>query len=179
MSFALMDSITATVIGVWLEGYRRNKAATIGLTIVLSVALIVLIVVQENRQSNELQARQDISFQEQLAQLDDLELSLRTLEAFVATQRSSLQEREKLLTDLQSEREILESIVQADRATVDNLLQFYMEAQARENQQALVKERWIGFGIGVFSSLIASFLWLIGVRVYKHRNATGNLPQQQ
>lgn len=100
------------------------------------------------------------TYTEQLDRLNHMEGTLQDLKTFVAQERKNLEQSEKLLDDLRFEHETLQPIVSMDRSAVDALFAL----QNRRAQEAISWERWIGFAMGVVSSIIASLL-ITGVRL--------------
>jgi hypothetical protein len=67
---------------------------------------------------------------------------------------------------LKKEHEQLKPVVDADRKTIDALF----SAQEARNQAAQNVERWIGFTLGVISSLVASFFWAVIAHARRRRS---------
>jgi hypothetical protein len=59
---------------------------------------------------------------------------------------------------LETEKQKLEPLVNADRAKVEA----FFRAQEERAQEKVFQERYIGFGLGVLASFVASFLLFIG-----------------
>lgn len=63
----------------------------------------------------------------------------------------------QVISKLQEEKQRIEPVVQADRKTIEAVFQL----QDQRYASSVRRERWIGFGIGVVSSLVATILWVI------------------
>jgi sensor c-di-GMP phosphodiesterase-like protein len=72
---------------------------------------------------------------------------------------------QQTIAAMQSEKNRLTPLLNADRATVTAIF----KEQAARNQQAQQRERLIGFGLGIVSSLSATALWWFGIAVLKRR----------
>jgi hypothetical protein len=76
---------------------------------------------------------------------------------FIEVEQRNLKVSEQALIALKREHEQLKPLVDSDRKTIDALF----AAQEARNQAAQSTERWIGFGLGVGSSLVASLILAI------------------
>lgn len=93
--------------------------------------------------------------QRQLKNLDEIQLSLTELQAFVATQRVNLIESEKKLDEIYQERDKLQPIIEADKETVEAIFAL----QEDRNRGKVWQERLIGAFFGILSSLIAALIY--------------------
>ncbi|MCU8044585.1 MULTISPECIES: hypothetical protein [unclassified Shewanella] len=118
---------------------------------------------REKRESKRLES---LDYQNQIKQLDEMELNVKQLLAFVDNQKKTLQETEDTISSLKSEKEKLQPLVETDRAVVEALF----KAQEERANSNVWRERWIGFGFGVVASLIASFIWFVVSLLIKGRH---------
>ncbi|OCL96493.1 hypothetical protein AAX29_02032 [Aliarcobacter thereius] len=108
----------------------------------------------------ELEAKlsENLDFKYQIKELSETEKSLKTLLTFIDSQKQKVIIYEQNMQQLENEKQKLEPLVNADKATVEALFKV-QEERAKENAN---KERWIGFGLGILASIIASFVMVIG-----------------
>jgi len=92
--------------------------------------------------------------------LSDAKQSLESLSNYVDAQSKSLKQTEAAVAELKKREQELTPLVKAQQEVVDRL---FLE-QERRNIQALERERWIGAGIGIVTSLLSTLL------VYLTRN---------
>ena len=142
----------------------RSSKLTLGHWLVASF-LIGLCIRLINVQTDERRLREEayqktLSYESQLRQLQRVEISLRDLTQFVQIQRSRLRESQDLLQRLQREHESIRPMVEAERNAVDAVLRL----QEERNRQNVRSERWIGFAMGVISSIVASIFFTFASR---------------
>jgi hypothetical protein len=112
-------------------------------------------------------------FATQLQRLNATEKSLKDLLEFVSSQRTKLKDAEKVLETLKEEHAKLRPVVEADRKVVEAVLQ----AQSDQQSVSVARERWIGAGMGVATSMFATFLCSVLVWVYRrYRPAVPPIP---
>jgi predicted helicase len=165
-------SMEDQIVTLWKMAYEKFPRATLILTIVVVIGagLGIFIGVREERQRDQELARrrlENLSYSQQLESLNNVQSSLNNLIAFVEMQKVTLKESEDLVNSLKTEREKLKPVVQADRKTVDALLALQSERIA----QNASRERWYGFGLGVLSSILASFILSLIAYVIRRRRA--------
>jgi len=154
-----MQPVAALLVGTWITCYKQFPK----LTVIATVASILLagsgiyIGEQRSREARERKLLQSLGYAKQLQALDETRASLQSLLEFVDNERRQLELSEQALQSLKSEHERLKPIVESDRKTIDALF----AAQEARNQAAQSTERWIGFGLGVLASLIASLVWAV------------------
>lgn len=145
---------------LWIHAYIKSPVITVIVSL-LSVVIGGVSIYQSeaNRQAAiEAELSKNLEFKSQLSQLDETEKSLRTLLEFVESQRLSVTQRETAIQKLESEKQKLEPLVNADKETVEALFKV-QEERAQKNANT---ERWIGFGLGILASVIASFFMVLG-----------------
>lgn len=141
---------------LWARAYQKSPAITVMLSaLVLSgVAGGISYLDYVERTERERQRRESLSYERQLQALNGMERSARELTEFVRVQKQELRQSEDLLGRLRDERKSLEPLVKADRQIVAALF----AAQEEKNRASIWRERLIGFGIGILSSLVAAFI---------------------
>jgi hypothetical protein len=160
------------LLGWWLRWYRKRPTLTALATflVLLSGALGAYLDYEE-QQKIELESAA-LSYSEQIAELDQVETSLRRLATFVEGQRQKVEQAEEILDDLEkkqrqrlaaaesevedleTKRKRLEPLLDADRQIVNSIF-----ALQREQESADVwRQRWWGFGFGVAASILGSIL---------------------
>jgi alkylated DNA repair dioxygenase AlkB len=120
----------------------------------------VAIFLAETQRQEELESElsQNPDFRAQIEELSETEETLQQLLRFVSQQKDKIEGYEKSIEDLETEKQKLEPLVNADRAKVEA----FFRAQEERAQEKVFQERYIGFGLGVLASFVASFLLFIG-----------------
>lgn len=163
-------SFNTPVVGsaakLWIKSYTKSPIITGLISLVLGILtsfLFSVIVQQANFSSNE--TKVNLDFKSQIEQLDATEDSLKTLLEFVNKQRKTTTLNEQKIKQLESDKLELEPLVNADKATVEALF----KAQEQRASVNASKERWLGFGLGILASIIASFVMIIGNYFFRTR----------
>jgi len=143
----------------WLKFYKRSPVLTLTMTVIVTLIISVGIYLFER---GDVKRREQIrlknfSYQNQISHLTEMKSNIYDLLEFVEHQKTSLQEHQDLIDSLRIEKDKLKPIVDADRKIVDAIF----EAQEEKKENEIVTQRWVGFGLGVVSSLIASIIWQI------------------
>lgn len=157
MSFLSIDSAAELLVREWQKLYERSPRVTVAVTFVLAVAVGTAAYFAEQRSAAQREAKrlQTLSYSVQAQKLEETRSNLQALLQFVEEERRNLQTSEQALRSLKQEHEQLKPLVDSDRKTIDALF----SAQEVRNQSAQRTERWIGFAMGVASSLVASLIW--------------------
>lgn len=153
----------------WILNSRnpvRNLIISLIVLIASSGALVTGIYFADNanREKQERNRLKILDYQTQIQQLNDTENNIRHLLDFIETQKNTLRETEDTISLLKKEQEKLKPIVESDKAIVEAIFR----AQEERTNSSIWRERWIGFGVGVFASLIASLLWFIISILFKN-----------
>lgn len=150
--------------------YDRHPRLTILATLLVFASLIAVLFWAQFRdqQIAEARRRQILDYETQLSELSKVETSLRNLTEFVRTQKARLKDSEDLIAALKTEQQRLTPFVEADRRVVKAVL----ELQQQQAQAGVTRERWIGFGMGILASTVASFLYGIVGSFLRKRRAT-------
>jgi septal ring factor EnvC (AmiA/AmiB activator) len=106
------------------------------------------------------------TYDAQIKSLDQTRASIEQLMQFIDTQRQQLAASQQALASMQSEEDRMKPLVAADRKVIDAIF----AAQEGRNAAAQSHERWLGFAMGICTSLIATFLWSIGSILHRRRN---------
>jgi vacuolar-type H+-ATPase subunit I/STV1 len=168
MSFISIDSVAQIAASEWLKLYRLSPRLTAVGTVVLAVIVgsTIYFTEQKAKGAREVKRLENLSYASQVQKLDETRTNLQALLQFVDDERQNLRVSEQALQTLKKEHEQLRPLVESDRKTVDALF----VAQEARNQVAQSTERWVGFGLGVISSLVASFIWAVFSYARSRRN---------
>jgi hypothetical protein len=145
------------LIDFWFRSFKERKWATLIVTIIFFAGLftsINYIDMKEKRELAELK-KESLNFDNRIKELDEVEISLKNLIAFIENQKESIIDTESSLRRLQKEKNELEPIVNTDKETIQAILQ-QQEKRTWENRWI---ERFIGFGLGIAASIIASIIY--------------------
>jgi len=88
----------------------------------------------------------------QLQALDKTKESIQALVGFIDEQKKQLQLSQSAVDALKNEESRIHPLVEADRKVIDAVF----AVQEQRNQVAQSRERWVGFGLGVLASVVAS-----------------------
>ena len=141
---------------LWLEQFKRAPAIT-GVISTITVAAVIGISFYSEREariSREARLAASSDYVSQARVLDETRRNLDSLVQFVESEKKRLQSSQIALDNLKSEHERIKPLLETDRKTLDALF----AAQEARGQAALQTERWIGFGFGVVSSIVASLV---------------------
>lgn len=145
---AIAANPSTALARIWIAFFEQMPKST-GVATIALVASVVGAFVSLDRADL---SKPNPTFEQQLQQLDATQESLNSLSNFVQLQKQQLTESRESLVRLRQEKANLEPVVAADRQTVRAIL---ANQEARLAERAS-EERWIGFGLGVLSSLVAS-----------------------
>lgn len=134
-----------------LKDMLRHLAVMFITLVAISAAMWLYGSYQKKQELEQTRIR-NLSFSEQLDNLNTVQGSLNNLIQFVEMQKTKLKESEDVVNSLKNEQEKLKPVVEADRKTVDAIL----ELQAQRTQTNVWRERWMGFGLGILASMLAS-----------------------
>ncbi|MEQ1535627.1 MAG: hypothetical protein ABL923_07085 [Burkholderiaceae bacterium] len=170
MSFLTIDGAAELFVREWQKLYKRSPIATIiSTTLVLLVGGTGIFLAERNgaaeREAKRLQSQSYVS-QAQL--LDETRVNLRALLSFIEDEQRNLKNSEMALITLKREHDQLKPLIDSDRKTIDALF----SAQEARNKSAQSNERWIGFALGVISSLVASLILAIFAHVRRRSRNT-------
>ena len=170
MSLLSIDGAAEIFVREWLKIYRVSPRATsIGTAVcVVIVAAAIYLTQQKAKAEYEVKRLENQSYATQVQKLEETRANLQALLQFVDDERRSLRASEQALQALRNEQEKLRPLVESDRRTIDALF----ATQEARNQASQSRERWIGIGLGILSSLTASFLWAVFSYARRGRNGT-------
>ena len=151
-----LNRISEYLAREYVRVFARSPVIT-SLATIVAIAIVVVAVKQDSaRQAEAEKQRQSVTtYADQFARLDTVQQSLKNLSEFVIQQRGRLQESQQLIGNLQDERNRIEPLLQADRKVVDAVFQL----QEQRSAHSVSRERWIGFGLGIGASVVASFIY--------------------
>ena len=152
----------------WVKLYKLKPILTSFMTVIIGATFAAGITYLDNtdRQSRELKRLENINYETQVNQLDDMENNVRELLSFVVAQKKTVQETEDAITNLKSEHQKLKPLVETDKAIVEA----FFQAQEERVSSNVWRERWIGFGFGIVASLVASFIWFVVAMLMNSRH---------
>jgi hypothetical protein len=147
------------LIQLWLMAYRRFPRLALVVTILGVVGIATGGYYAEKVKEAKLEAKrlENQDYAKQIESLNKVRASLQGLLEFVDTEREQIKQTEGALVRLKDEHEKLKPVVEADRSVIDALF----AAQEVRNQASQTRERWIGFGLGVLASIIASLVYTL------------------
>lgn len=161
----------------WVKLYRQKPVLTALTTLVAIACLVVAFVEFQAYEKNRKDAvrLENSTYSKQIKQLDDMESSVAELLTFLDDQKKSMRDTQDALDSLKTERDNLAPLVQSDREVIDSIFL----AQEQRSESNIWTERWIGFGFGIVASLIASFLWFVGVALMHSNQKLGETATPQ
>lgn len=164
------DSAAELLGREWFKLYRQSPKTTATVTVFVGIitGVVIYISVQRESELREAKRLQNQSYSKQVESLDETRANLQSLIAFVDEERKQLKVSQQALQSLKAEHDQLKPLVNTERKAIDALF----SAQEARNQSALTMERWTGFGLGVLSSLVASFVWALASYINGRRNHT-------
>lgn len=160
----IIDSFSIPVVEsaakLWIHSFLKSPKITslISLITIIGVVFVIFQVEIQREKMLEKELSKNLEFKVQIKELSDTEKSLNKLLQFVSSQRERITQYEQSIQQLENEKQQLEPLVNANKATVEAIFKT-QEARAKENA---TKERWIGVGLGILASIIASFVMYIG-----------------
>ena len=168
---SISNPVVESAAKLWIHAYIKSPVVTALVSIFVGIAVSLIVYQAEHARKvkieTELSLNQD--FKVQLEQLNETENNLNTLLKFVSSQREKMIQYKQSVIHLESEKQKLEPLVNADKKVVEALFKS-QEERAVANAS---KERWIGFGLGIIASIVASFVMVIGryFIVYRRENS--------
>lgn len=151
----------------WIKWYKKRPIITSVSTIILLAVLgtIGVVIINSAKRAEEARKQASASYAQQIDTLTTTETNLKNLIEFVESEKQRLSESEKILENLRNEEKLLKPIVESDRKTVESLL----AVQNQKAQENASFERWIGFGLGILASFLASILYASVVFIINYR----------
>lgn len=114
----------------------------------------------------------DNNYTLQMRSLDNTKAAIGSLLQFVDEQKKQLRMSQAAIEALKVEQSRLQPVVEADRKLIDAMF----AVQEQRSQAAQSRERWMGFGLGVLASLIASIVYSV-VAAALRRRGQGKIPE--
>lgn len=163
-----MNIVMLYILHGWFKAYAQKPRVTVIVSLLFLLAFVsaIYFVDKRDREHREAVRQQSLSYEIQITELNKMESSLHVLTDFVQDQKQKLKESEELVAALKTEQARLQPVVEADRRAI----QAVFDLQEERNRASVRRERWIGFGLGVLASFVASFIFAVIVQMWK-RNA--------
>ena len=135
---------------------RENRPARIRFFIGFLIGTISAgVPLYQKHEENKVRKDNEI-FEVQMEELTKVQASINNLSEFIRQQKEQLKRAQQTVESLKNERDALRPVVEADREVVDTILRL----QADRASANVWQERFIGFGLGILSSLVASLIWV-------------------
>ena len=164
---AFSTPIAKQAAEAWIHAYIKSPKLTGIISGVIAIIGMVLAIYfnQQAELKREEKLAQNLNFKSQIEQLDQTENSLKQLLTFIEIQKHQVTENQSSLKTLAEEKSKLEPLVHADKKVVEALF----SAQEARAKESATRERWIGFGLGVAASIIASIVLMIAQYFFRVR----------
>ena len=148
--------LPVTISDRWMIFSEKKLKVIIAAIIIVSAILIGSIKYHEyvSQKKREVSRLENLKYQNQIDQLNQIESNVMQLLTFVDLHKEKLRESEDAILELQLERKKLQPLIEADRATVEAIFRLQQERYAANT----LRERLIGFTLGIIASLLASFI---------------------
>lgn len=143
----------------WIHAYIKSPRLTGTFSVVVGI-ISVVVSFYANQFSVEIRQAElskNLDFRAQIQHLNQTESNIRQLLEFVEFQKTQLTNNEQSISLLKEEQQKLKPLVSANKQVVEAIFAT-QEAKARESA---IMERWIGFGLGVVASIVASVILFI------------------
>ncbi len=151
--------LSGTIAEKWVKAFEKAPAITsiLSLFIAISGLVVGIYFYHEEKVKQEAVRKESLNYYNQIRQLDDTEKTIKQLLDFVKKQRTNLKSTQDSLESLKTEKQKLEPLVESDRKVVEALFQ----AQEERSRANISRERWIGFGLGILASILASTILVV------------------
>jgi hypothetical protein len=117
------------------------------------VTVLFIEAIRQGKKREELR-RENLTYTQQLNELNNVELSLKNLMDFVNLQKAKLKEAEDYLNRIRQETKNAEPALEAKREQINALF----ELQETRIAKRINQERFLSFMLGIIASLFASSL---------------------
>jgi|TARA_R100000750_G_C2327939_1_gene88983 HNH endonuclease len=156
---AISAPIAKQAAEAWIHAYINSPKVTSAVSFIVGVLGIVLALYFNEQATLKREAKlaEDLSFTNQINQLNETEENVKTLLSFIQQQRNQMVDNQNSLEELKEEKSKLQPLVSADKEIVETLFSA-QEARAKASAKT---ERWIGFGLGIVASIVASIFIMI------------------
>ncbi len=156
---AISTPIAKQAAEAWIHAYIKSPKVTSTVSLIVGVLGFVLAIYINGQAALKLDAKfdEDLIFTNRINELNETEDNVRTLLHFIQQQRKQMVDNQNSLKELEEEQSKLKPLVSADKEIVEALF----SAQEARSKESAKTERWIGFGLGVVASIIASVLIMI------------------
>ncbi len=155
----LLIGIVSLLFNLLISG-TLTKTSFGRILLVICVLSAVTIFVSVYFFPDKTNSAEGTEYAQMVAQLDETQNVLKTMSAFLERERLRINLAEQAVSRLQEERVALEPVVKTQRETVEAILRVH----ASTVRAYAWKDRLMGFGIGVLSSMVAwAILYAFGV----------------
>jgi hypothetical protein len=156
-SLRTVTGLTGVLLDFWFRAFIKNKWLTSVITIVLFVSLTITITYFENKEAAKIEQakKESLELGNRINDLEKMEESLKSLITFIDNQKNAIIQTKQSIQELQKQKVELEPIILSQKETVEAI---FREQDKRNFEYRLI-ERFIGFGLGVIASIIASILY--------------------
>ncbi len=146
---------------MWIQAFARapilTSIGTLGIAAVVFWAQVTGRIPFQHKQTDIA----TIPYEEQIEALDRAEDSLRQVLPLIDDQKRQLRETKQAVKKYSEEKEELERILEVHRSDAQALVEPISELfdrQAVQAREAAIRERWIGFSLGVAASIMATLV---------------------
>jgi hypothetical protein len=151
----------------WTKLYSRRPKTTLVVTLILLITtssfFVTQILIQErNREATRLQ---NSNYTKQLESLDVTRSNLNTLIEFIDNEKRKVELSQQTLKSLKSEHDRLKPLIESDRKIIESIF----ATQEARNKIDQSNEKYIGFVMGIVTSLVASIIFS-GITYVLRRN---------
>ena len=137
----------------------ESRSEKIKMIIALSVGLMTVGVSFYEKQEEKQLKKENQVYEVQMVKLMQVQDSINNLSEFIHQQKEQIKQSQHAVESLIIEQKSLKFVVEANREVVDSILKLH----ANRVSANVWQERFIGFGLCIASSLIASLIWA-GIR---------------
>ena len=140
-----------------IKGLKKTlRLSTIITPFIIGIITSLIGAITTYQEINKKEETQNIGTQ--IENLEDISKDLENLQTFVLSQKKKLASENEALENLKKEKENLKPLVEADKKILESV---FLEQEKRQRKEVWY-ERAFGFFIGIFSSLVASliFIWI-------------------
>ncbi|TLD70200.1 hypothetical protein FEM03_13500 [Phragmitibacter flavus] len=160
--------ITEALATEWVRHFRKTPLVTSAATL---TAIAILVVVGIKVDAHQKEVRQtarleNASYKDQVDRLNEMETNVTQLLSFIDGQKRTLNATQDTISKLETERDRLKPLVESDKRVVEAVFQI----QEDRASASIWRERWIGFGLGVIASLVASFMWFVVMKLARNQS---------
>lgn len=171
MSIFATNHIIEALATEWVKHFRRSPFITLSATFTaISIFVVVGLKVEEHQKEKLLAQRlENANFKSQIDQINEMETNVTQLLHFLEQQKATLSDTEQTISRLQTEKAKLAPLVETDRQVVEAIFR----TQEERASASVWRERWIGFGLGIVASLVATFIGFVITKLARSQQNNG------